>query len=202
MKLGCTSLVQPLDVGYNAEFKKEVAVQFQKFVRDNFEKWTLGKFTAAERRILITQWVGAAVANVNKNAPIQYLFEKCGLALPIDGSLDHQMNIQGLEDYMIGDWNSTNIEEDDNSAEMDCIEIVDIGTGGDIVRINRETVKGGNVGSSIYPNTTNSEDEYATECDNKNGNTDDENESEDKNENDVDNRSSEDEPLHVIRRKN
>ena len=36
-------------------------------------------------------------------------FEKCGIALPLDGSRDREINIEGLDDYEVGD--SADIED-------------------------------------------------------------------------------------------
>ena len=97
-------MLQPLDVGYNAEFKKAVADCAQEHMKSNLEKWTLGSFTASERRVLITKWV-------NDNAPIERLFEKCGISLPFDGSLDDRISIGGLENFTVP--NVGEVDEDD-----------------------------------------------------------------------------------------
>ena len=92
-----------MDVGFNAEFKKHVATQFDAHMKADMEKWQTGKFTASERRILISKWVANATEATYDNANIPRIFEKCGISLPIDGSQDARINIQGLEDYSVGD---------------------------------------------------------------------------------------------------
>ena len=57
---GCTHIIQPLDVSLNAPFKKKVEDAAMQHMQDNLEKYLNGKFTAGERRILLTKWVGDA----------------------------------------------------------------------------------------------------------------------------------------------
>lgn len=111
--------MQPLDVGFNAEFKKEVAAQFDAYMKAHMEKWTSGSFTASERRILITRWVAEATQKVMANAPIRRIFEKCGISVPIDGSLDELINIRGLENYSVEEIGLQNPEEIDFEDDED-----------------------------------------------------------------------------------
>ena len=46
---GCTSIIQPLDVSYNAPFKKKVESAALNHLQDNLEGYLNGKFTAGER---------------------------------------------------------------------------------------------------------------------------------------------------------
>ena len=51
---GCTSRVQPLDVSFNKPFKDVVRQQFEKHLEENFQRYTEGKISAFERRVLVT----------------------------------------------------------------------------------------------------------------------------------------------------
>jgi hypothetical protein len=53
-------------------------------IAENADKWCEGKLTASERRVLVTHWLGEAVARVEKAFPFRRMFEKyvmpCGCA--------------------------------------------------------------------------------------------------------------------------
>ena len=57
---GCTSLVQPVDVVFNAPFKAAVEKIAQKHMLENLDLYVHGKFTASERHVLLSKWVGEA----------------------------------------------------------------------------------------------------------------------------------------------
>ena len=80
-------------------------------MKANFQKWSEGQFSAWERRILITKWVAEAVKIAYEKTNIPRLFEKTGISLPIDGSLDSRINISGLEGYEVGDWENEDATE-------------------------------------------------------------------------------------------
>ena len=69
----------------------------------NLEQWEHGKvkLSARDKRILITQWVGAAWETIFSDPcyhPDRY-FERTGCLLTLDGSEDEKVNIQGLPFY-------------------------------------------------------------------------------------------------------
>ena len=79
-------------------------------VADNLEKYVQGSIPAGERRILLTRWVGQAWDEIStKTDMIIRSFRKCGISVPIDGSADEDINIQGFEAYVV--------EEDDEYEE-------------------------------------------------------------------------------------
>ena len=53
---GATSKVQPLDVTFNAEFKKSVDRLATEHLSTNPEQFMTGKVTAGDRRVLFTKW--------------------------------------------------------------------------------------------------------------------------------------------------
>ena len=122
---GCTSLVQPLDVVVNANFKQIVDRLQTEHMQQNLEQYVNNSLSASQRRILITGWVGAAWAEVClKKDMIKRGFEKCGISVPIDGSRDEDISIHGLTGYVVRkDASSSEIESDeDDLFELDSSE--------------------------------------------------------------------------------
>ena len=112
---GCTSLVQPLDVSLNSEFKQIIDRLQTEPMHTNLESYTENKLTASDRRILITFWIGTAWEKMcEKKDMIIRAFRKCGISVPIDGSEDDAINIKGLEDYRV-----RNIDENESASEYD-----------------------------------------------------------------------------------
>ena len=73
---------------------------------ENADKWygEENRFTASERQILITQWVGEAYKALleAKYAKFrQKTFERTGCLLTADGSRDHLVQPEGLPDYRV-----------------------------------------------------------------------------------------------------
>ncbi|CAB1105043.1 unnamed protein product [Ectocarpus sp. CCAP 1310/34] len=65
---------------------------------DNLERWETASLTASDRRVLITQWMGAAMARLKRQQAYRYrLFEKCGMAMTVDGSGDDRITLEGLD---------------------------------------------------------------------------------------------------------
>jgi hypothetical protein len=62
-------------------------------------KWVKGKFTASERRILITKWVGEAWEEFRKQPYIYKYFEKTGCLLGTVKADPSKISIQGIKDY-------------------------------------------------------------------------------------------------------
>ncbi|RPB22336.1 hypothetical protein L211DRAFT_850650 [Terfezia boudieri ATCC MYA-4762] len=78
------------------------------------------KYTASERWILITQWVGEAWELVSSELKesIVRSFRKCGITIALNGSEDCDINIRGLEGYTVGAQISES-EDSDTSSESD-----------------------------------------------------------------------------------
>ncbi len=99
---GTTSLIQPLDVAVNSDFKAVVDRLQNQHMHENLSLYIENKLKVSERRILITKWVGQAWTEVSaKKDLMKRAFEKCGISVPIDGSGDHLINIKGLDDYTV-----------------------------------------------------------------------------------------------------
>ena len=78
-----------------------------------------GKVTAGDQRVLFTKWVGTAWQETScrlKDTVIRS-FVKCGISLPISGSRDSEINIDGLADYRMGE--SADIEEIEFFSDSD-----------------------------------------------------------------------------------
>ena len=127
---GATSLVQPIDVSFNAPFKAAVE---KHNVNENLDLYVKGLITASERRILLTKWVGSAWEEISSNRDLVYRsFRKCGISVAIDGSEDDDIHINDLDDYRVdsdesGDSSNENNEEeysdsDDNDDTSDSSE--------------------------------------------------------------------------------
>ena len=103
-----TDIWQPVDGGYGATLKRLVNQEFFNWLDDeeNCEKWygEKSKISASEKRILITHWVAAAYKRLTapKFDGFRYrLFEKTGCLITADGSDDHKINPEGLQDYKV-----------------------------------------------------------------------------------------------------
>ncbi len=71
-------------------------------MQDNLEQYLHGKFTAGERRVLITKWVGEAWEELSEDKDIAVrAFKKCGISTAADGSEDFEIHLEGLENYEI-----------------------------------------------------------------------------------------------------
>ncbi|CAB1106728.1 unnamed protein product [Ectocarpus sp. CCAP 1310/34] len=96
----CTDEVQPVDAGAGRFLKVEVGSEMDKWLdqSDNIERWETASLTASDRCVLITQWTGAAMAKLNSNQGYRHrLFEKCGMAMTVDGSGDDRITLEGLD---------------------------------------------------------------------------------------------------------
>ena len=99
----CTDFLQPVDAGAGALIVL-LYLRFQDAWLDkdaNLEQWE-GKLSASQRRILMTQWLGAAWEAFNSpdydHARLRY-FEKTGCAMSADGSRDFKITPEGTVNY-------------------------------------------------------------------------------------------------------
>ena len=92
---GCTSLVQPLDVVFNAPFKQAVNKLATAHMEAHINDYLQGTFTSSEQRILLTRWIVQAWEEVasKKDMAIRG-FKKCGVPVTIDGSEDGEIYVK------------------------------------------------------------------------------------------------------------
>ncbi|CAB1118359.1 unnamed protein product [Ectocarpus sp. CCAP 1310/34] len=96
----CTDEVQPVDAGAGRFLKVEIGRQMDTWLEQsgNLERWETASLTASDRRVLVIQWMGAAMARLNSQQAYRYrLFEKCGMAMTVDGSGDDRITLEGLD---------------------------------------------------------------------------------------------------------
>ena len=67
---------------------------------ENMVLYAKNKLTASNRRILTTKWIANTwnIIKADKELIRRSLF-KCGLSNNLDGSMNHLVNIRGLEGY-------------------------------------------------------------------------------------------------------
>ena len=65
---------------------------------DFLQKWTDGKFTTRERRVLITKWVGTAWEKLVERRIMHKFFIKTGCLIAVNGT-PNRINLQGLPAY-------------------------------------------------------------------------------------------------------
>ena len=71
--------------------------------------------------MLITKWVGQAWEEISGDKEmIIRSFKKCGITIPIDGSKDNQIHIQGLEDYAVEEDDIDYTDDDPFSVQELC----------------------------------------------------------------------------------
>ena len=65
---------------------------------DNVKKSDTNKLSSSDRRVLLTHWVGEAVAKLDMDQLYRRrLFEKTGLAMTADGTDHNLINLEGLD---------------------------------------------------------------------------------------------------------
>ena len=72
-----------------------------------------------DRRIMTTFCIGEAYYKFHQEKAeiIRCVFRKIGLALPINGSADHELDIKGFTGLEIGDWRK-DIDLHDDQCEI------------------------------------------------------------------------------------
>ena len=97
-------------------------------MHDHLEQYLQNSLSASKRRVLITKWVGMAWVQVSqKKEMIQRAFKKCGISVPIDGSGDAEINIRGLEGYIVRNIDTDLASEEENMFELDSVKDRDEG---------------------------------------------------------------------------
>ena len=120
---GCTSLVQPLDVVFNAPFKGLIDDLATSHMQENLDDYVHGNVSTKQRRILLTARIGEAWEKTCANRDMVVRgFRKCGISLAIDGSEDNDINIKGIENYQVDSGDDDPFESEGDLFEDDLSE--------------------------------------------------------------------------------
>ena len=116
-----------MDVIVNKTLKESIRIQSEQHLQENLDKYTSGKITASERRVLITNWCGNAWSRLDKDSVIRG-FKKIGLSVELDGSESTSVNIPKLPMYKMGEMIGVDAEyvvddSDDESDDDDTDEV-------------------------------------------------------------------------------
>ena len=117
---GTTDELQPVDAGYGRLMKVEAGKDLDEWLGkdDNLLQWETNALSAGERRILLTQFIGEAIERIDARPGYHFrLFEKTGLAMTADGSLDDRITPEGVVgpyNFMNGDTSSDEDPDDNN----------------------------------------------------------------------------------------
>ena len=137
----CTDEVQPVDAGAGRFLKVEIGRRLDMWLEqsDNLERWESKSLTASDRRVLMTQWMGEATQLLNSRQEYRFrLFEKCGMAMTVDGSGDEKITLEGLEKpYTFADGEDSSEDEGASETRSNGPGDGEEGSGG------RETIVGG-----------------------------------------------------------
>src|SRR6185437_13404941 len=96
----CTDLVQVNDRGLGKVWKDIMTEKIDEHVERNWETWYSGGVNARKRRVLLTQFAGAAWDLVcEKQELITQTFSSCGLLLKPDYSNLNEVKIRGYDGY-------------------------------------------------------------------------------------------------------
>lgn len=122
-----TDELQPVDAGYGRLLKVEVGNELDEFLghEENLCLWETNKLSAGARRILFTRFIAKAVARIDARPGYRHrLFEKTGLAMTADGSLDDRITPEGVVgayNFMDGDTSSDEDmpDQDDEVGDND-----------------------------------------------------------------------------------
>lgn len=127
---GWTSLVQPSDISINFPFKKLFRDEIAEYI-DLEEVRGKSSWTVGDRRVMTTICVGRVGEKFfsKKRVIVHQSFCNVGLALPVDGSRDTELNINGFtaQDLKFGDWTQdyTGQEEYCVLREADDCSVID-----------------------------------------------------------------------------
>ena len=133
-----TDIWQPVDAGYGQQIKVMVKQAFFRWLEDDYNSalWydATRSFTAGDKRILVTKWVGDAWRKLNH---VKYdgmrwrFFEKTGCLLTASGEKDELVQPEGLINYqvpapsMADPSNDPPTTNDNDGHEMDEVDVLD-----------------------------------------------------------------------------
>ena len=117
---GTTDELQPVDAGYGRPLKVEAGKELDEWLgkNDNLSQRETNALSAGKRRILLTRFIGEAIARINARPGFRFrLFENTGLAMTTDVSLDDRNTPEGVVgpyNFMDGDISSDEGPDDNN----------------------------------------------------------------------------------------
>ena len=83
------------------------------------QRYTEGKISASERRVLVTKWVGKVWPEVGSNRDmVVRSFKKCGIYLSLDGSENGEIHIESIEEDDLPTANEITEFELDSEGEI------------------------------------------------------------------------------------
>ena len=89
---------------FNKPFKAAIERLATAHIQENLDAYVKWQLNASDKRALFIKWVGQAWEEVSANRDmIVRSFQKAGIAVAVDGSEDHLIHIEGLEDYRVDD---------------------------------------------------------------------------------------------------
>ena len=122
---GCTRFIQPLDVSLNKPLKALVAQAAADHADKFHNQYIEGGFTVAERRVLLTQWVGDAwdELHVKYKKTIIETFQRVGLTLNPNGSKDEKLKIKGLDGIKVGDFRRKDLDPENGLGSLTTVDV-------------------------------------------------------------------------------
>ena len=123
-------MLQPIDAGFDRSIKYHIAAALHLELEnpDLLDKWVGGRFSARERRMMMTRWAGNAYDSVLRSKRNERYFLKTGSLLRVDGK-KNAINIQALPQYIFppkyggSDVNiSIDLSSDDESSNGDDLD--------------------------------------------------------------------------------
>ena len=129
---GCTDDIQVVDAGFGALIKRHKEEVESEWLEDdgNWQRWSGGRLSASERRVLMTLWYGEAYERACHSYDFEKVFTKVGSNLTADGSRDDLIKLQGLDvftfsdkdaerDAKTGEFNTQQLEDNTLQPEVD-----------------------------------------------------------------------------------
>jgi len=98
---GCTDEIQVVDAGFGALVKRlteEIQMEWLQN-EDHWIEWTGKNLSASRRRVLVTHWYGQGYAQACHQYNFEKVFDRTGGNLTDDGSGDHLIKLQGLDEF-------------------------------------------------------------------------------------------------------
>jgi len=111
-----------LDVVFNGPFKRAIDELATAHLEEIINDYLHGNFTASERRIPLTKWIGQAWEQVaaDKDMVIRG-FKKCGVSVTIDGPEGNKIHIKDLKDYDVESDDDPFVSSElEDGSESDC----------------------------------------------------------------------------------